>query len=95
MGRKRRLADIPMPPADQPFLTRLEACKLARIGTTTFDKAVRQESIKVRWNGIRIIVERAEITRFIASLSTTKQKNWPEIGQKNQHQNFSKAKSTR
>jgi hypothetical protein len=70
MGRNRRLADVPMPGPEQPFLTRLEACRLARIGTSTFDKAVADKRIKVRWNGIRIIVERVEIERFVKSLPT-------------------------
>jgi hypothetical protein len=74
MGSKKRLRDVPMPQADQPFLTRLEACKLARIGTSAFDKAVAGKRINVRRNGeganARIIVERAEIERFVRSLPT-------------------------
>jgi hypothetical protein len=68
--KRRRLADVSVPSADQPFLTRLEACRLARIGTSTFDKAVAAKRIKVRWNGTRMIVERAEIIRFVESLPT-------------------------
>ncbi len=64
-----------MPAADQPFLTRLEACRLARIGTSSFDKAVAEKRIKVRWNGIKIIVERAEIIRFVESLPTEPPQN--------------------
>lgn len=70
MGSKRRLADTPMPSPDQPFLTRLEACRVARIGTSTFDKAVAAKRLTVRWNGIRMIVERAEIERYVESLPT-------------------------
>lgn len=70
MGSKRRLADTPMPTPDQPFLTRLEACRLARIGTSTFDKAVAAKRLTVRWNGIRIVVENAEIKRFMGTLPT-------------------------
>ena len=72
MGSKRRLADVPMPAADQPFLTRLEACKLARIGTWSFDKAVAEKRIKVRWNGNRMIVERREVERLVKNFPTAR-----------------------
>jgi hypothetical protein len=32
-GKCKRFADVPMPSADQPFLTRLEAYRLMRIGS--------------------------------------------------------------
>ena len=72
MGRSRRLAEVPMPALEKQFLTRLEACRLARIGTSTFDKAVAEKRLTVRWNGNRQIVERSEIARFVASLPTEK-----------------------
>jgi len=59
-----------MPSADQPFLTRLEAYRLMRIGTSTFDKEVKKKRIKVRWNGTHMIVERAEAIRYVQSLPT-------------------------
>jgi hypothetical protein len=77
MGRKRRLADVPMPPPDQEFLTRLEACRVARIGTTTFDKAVAAKRITVRWKGTHIVVERAEMVRYVKSLPTERQNDRP------------------
>ena len=72
MGRSRRLAEVPMPALEKEYLTRLEACRLARIGTSTFDTAVDEKRITVRWNGNRMIVERSEIARYIASLPTEK-----------------------
>jgi hypothetical protein len=69
-SKRQRLADVPIPSADQPFLTRLEACKLARVGTSTFDKAVEDKRITVRWNGTRMIVPRAEVVRFVEGLPT-------------------------
>ena len=70
MGKKTRLADVPMPPADQPFLTKLEACKVARIGTSTFEKAVTEKRLQVRRIGTRIVVPREELMRFVNSLPT-------------------------
>jgi hypothetical protein len=72
MGRSRRLAEVPMPSLEKQFLTRLEACRLARIGTSTFDRAVADKRLTVRWNGNRMIVERTEISRYVASLPTEK-----------------------
>jgi hypothetical protein len=74
MGRSRRLAEVPMPSLEKEFLTRLEACRLARIGTSTFDEAVAQKRIIVHWNGNRMIVPRVEVARYIGSLPTDRLK---------------------
>lgn len=64
---KTRVADVPLPPADEIHLTRLEACRVARIGLSTFDRAVIAKRLHVRRNGRRITVTRAEIDRFMSS----------------------------
>jgi hypothetical protein len=56
--------DIPMPDPDQPFLTRLECCRLGRISTSTFDRARKQKLLTVHYNGNRIIVEGSEFRRY-------------------------------
>jgi hypothetical protein len=57
--------DIPMPDPDQPFLTRLECCRLGRISTSTFDRARKQKRLTVHYNGNRVIVENPEFRRYL------------------------------
>jgi excisionase family DNA binding protein len=61
----RRLRDVPLPPPEQNILTRLEACRVARVGTSTFDKAVASEAVNVMRNGRRVLVKRAELERWM------------------------------
>lgn len=63
---KRKPADIPLPPADEENLTRLEACRVARISLSTFDRAVAAKRLHVKRTGRGIIVKRPELERFIA-----------------------------
>lgn len=62
---KTRVADVPLPPPEQYFLTRLEACRVARIGLNAFDNAVKDGSLKVLRNGRRVIVARPHLNRFM------------------------------
>lgn len=62
---KTRVADVPLPPKDEVVLTRLEACRIARIGLSTFDRAVLEKRIHVHRNGRRITVARFELERFM------------------------------
>jgi hypothetical protein len=65
---KTRPADVPLPPAEETILTRLEACRIARIGLSTFDKAVKEGRLLVRRNGSRIVVTRDELHRYMGAL---------------------------
>jgi hypothetical protein len=67
-NRNTRLRDVPLPPAHKEYLTRLEACRVASIGTTAFYKAVRDGRLKVKRNGTKIIVMRSMLTSFIDNL---------------------------
>jgi excisionase family DNA binding protein len=64
MARKR-LIDVQLPSPEETNLTRLEACRVARMGTTTFDKAVSEGRIRVQRIGRKIIVAREELNRFM------------------------------
>jgi hypothetical protein len=55
--------DVPLPPPEQEVLTRLEACRVARVSTSTFDRAVLAKRLHVKRNGTRILVKRAEVAR--------------------------------
>lgn len=65
---KTRVADVPLPPLEQQMLTRLEACRVARIGLSTFDKAVADKRISVHRNGTRILVTRRALDAYIATM---------------------------
>ena len=62
---KTRPADVPLPPPEQFFLTRLEACRVARIGLSAFDNAVKDGRLPARRNGTRVIVTRPDLHRFM------------------------------
>jgi hypothetical protein len=63
-----RLRDVPLPPKEKENLTRLEACRVANIGTTAFYKAVKDGRLKVKRNGTKIIVMRSAISSFLENL---------------------------
>jgi len=65
---KTRPSDVPLPPIHEELLTRLEACRVARISLSSFDRAVKEGRIVVRRNGTRILVSRGELDRFIEAL---------------------------
>ena len=65
---KTRVSDVPLPPPEQEVLTRLEACRVARIGLSTFDKAVADGRIRVHRNGTRILVTRRVLNGYIAMM---------------------------
>jgi excisionase family DNA binding protein len=62
---KTRPKDVPLPAKDEVLLTRLEACRLARIGLSTFDRAVTAKRLTVKRVGRKVLVERGELDRFI------------------------------
>ena len=62
---KTRPKDVPLPAKDEVLLTRLEACWLARIGLTTFDRAVNNGLVRVHRIGRKVMVAREELHRFI------------------------------
>jgi excisionase family DNA binding protein len=64
---KTRVADVPLPSADEVNLTRLEACRLARIGLSTFDRAVNDKRLHVNRVGRKITVTRKELNRFMGA----------------------------
>ena len=66
---KTRVTDVPLPPAEQLYLTRLEVCRIARIGLSTFDRAVLEGRLRVHRVGRRILVTREELDRFITSVA--------------------------
>jgi hypothetical protein len=68
---KTRPADVPLPPADEAILTRLEACRIARISLPTFDRAVLEGRLIVRRHGRKITVTRTELNRFTGLDATT------------------------
>jgi hypothetical protein len=55
---KTRPSDVPLPPADEENLTRLEGCRVVRIGLTTFDQLVATGRLRVHRIGRRIVVKR-------------------------------------
>jgi excisionase family DNA binding protein len=64
---KTRPADVPLPPAEEETLTRLEACRVARIGLSTFDRAVVAKRLHVQRIGRKIVVKRDELDRFMSA----------------------------
>jgi hypothetical protein len=62
---KTKPKDVPLPLADEIVLTRLEACRVARIGLSTFDRAVLAKRLRVQRSGRRISVTREELYRFM------------------------------
>jgi hypothetical protein len=62
---KTKPKDVPLPLADEVVLTRLEACRVARIGLSTFDRAVLAKRLRVQRNGRKISVTREELYRFM------------------------------
>lgn len=62
---KTRPADVPLPHPDEVNLTRLEACRVARITTSTFDRAVSSKRLHVNRTGRKVTVKRAELDRFM------------------------------
>jgi excisionase family DNA binding protein len=62
--------DVPLPPPGEETLTRLEACRVARVSESTFDRAVANKRISVRRLGLRILIKRAELDRWIETLPT-------------------------
>jgi excisionase family DNA binding protein len=62
---KTRPKDVPLPAKDEILLTRLEACRLARIGLSTFDRAVASKRLTVKRVGRKVLVKRGELDRFI------------------------------
>ena len=67
---KTRVADVPLPPPDEVVLTRLEACRVARIGLSTFDRAVLAGRLHVHRNGRKITVSRHELARYMGLIGT-------------------------
>jgi excisionase family DNA binding protein len=64
---KTNPADVPLPPAGEAVLTRLEACRVARIGLSTFDRAVVAKRLRVARIGRKIVVRRDELERFMSA----------------------------
>jgi excisionase family DNA binding protein len=62
---KTRPNDVPMPSPEEIVLTRLEVCRVARIGLSTFDRAVNNKRLRVHRIGRKVVVERKELNRFI------------------------------
>jgi excisionase family DNA binding protein len=62
---KTRPNDVPLPSKDEVILTRLEACRIARIGLSTFDRAVAEKRLVVSRVGRQIKVTREELNRFL------------------------------
>lgn len=62
---KTRPVDVPLPSPEEVILTRLEACRVARIGLSTFDRAVIAGRLHVQRNGRRITVTTKEMRRFM------------------------------
>jgi excisionase family DNA binding protein len=62
---KTRPKDVPLPAKDEVLLTRLEACRLARIGLSTFDRAVKDKRLRVSHVGRGVRVTREELNRFL------------------------------
>jgi excisionase family DNA binding protein len=62
---KTRPSDVPMPSPEEIVLTRLEVCRVARITTSTFDRAVSAKRLHVHRIGRKVVVERKELNRFI------------------------------
>jgi hypothetical protein len=62
---RTRPNDVPLPSKDEVILTRLEACRVARIGLSTFDRAVKSGRLHVRRIGRKVMVEHREMNRFI------------------------------
>jgi excisionase family DNA binding protein len=62
---KTRPSDVPLPPPEQRYLTRLEVCRVARIAVSTFDRAVLDKRLSVRRVGRKVLVEREELDRFL------------------------------
>jgi hypothetical protein len=63
-----RLRDVPLPPKEKEALTRLEACRVASIGTTAFYKAVKAGRLKIKRNGAKIIVMRSSLNSYLENL---------------------------
>jgi excisionase family DNA binding protein len=62
---KTRPADVPLPSPEETVLTRLEACRVARISLPTFDRAVLEKRLRVHRHGRKITVAREELRRFM------------------------------
>ena len=63
---KRHPDQVNLPDPSEPFLTRLQACRLAHIGLSTFDREVARGRLKVIRTGQRgIKVTREEIERYM------------------------------
>jgi hypothetical protein len=62
---KTRPNDVPLPSKDEVILTRLEACRVARIGLSTFDRAKDKGLIKVTYVGRKVMVTPEELRRFM------------------------------
>jgi excisionase family DNA binding protein len=62
---KTKPHDVPLPAAGEVVLTRLEACRVARIGLSTFDRAVAANRLRVQRSGRKITVTREELSRFM------------------------------
>jgi excisionase family DNA binding protein len=62
---KTRPCDTPLPCPEETILTRLEACRVARIGLSTFDRAVNEGRLRVSRIGRNIKVTREELNRFM------------------------------
>jgi hypothetical protein len=62
------LRDVPLPPKEKETLTRLEACRVASIGTTALYKAVKGGTLKIKRNGTKIIVKRSALNDYLHNL---------------------------
>ena len=66
IGKKKDGDPVAEPDAaDEVILTRLEACRLARIGLSTFDRAVANNRLRVQKSGRKVTVTREELNRFL------------------------------
>jgi len=68
---KTRPTEVPLPPPEETNLTRLEACRVARIGLSTFDRAVASKKLRIQKSGRKITVTREELNRFMGIEVTT------------------------
>ena len=62
---KKRPSETKLPPPETTLLTRLEACAMARMGLSTFDRRVAAGVIQIRKHGHLVMVERSELERYM------------------------------
>lgn len=61
---KTRPKDVQLPSKDEVILKRLEACRVARIGLSTFDRAAAKR-LQVQKNGRKVTVTPEDLRRYM------------------------------